>query len=318
MPLRFEEALAACIREIPPGKAATCGTVARALGDVRAARAVAAWLAEHPGLDPERRVVRADGRSVGRLPQRRVPVKQLTDNLGGVPLLAELRAAQRRLALRVREEDDFQDVRTLGGADVAYIGNRAFAAAVCLDATTQEVLSVAERELEVDFPYIPSYLAFREFPAIQAAVGGLVNKPDVLLIDGHGRLHPILFGFACYAGVALDRPTIGIAKHALVGRPVASRREGSGAIPIELGGRVQGYAWVPPCASRAVYVSVGNRITLETALRIAQGATRERYPEPLRLADRISKEGKRKKNEERNASGMPATTRTPAQGLQGI
>jgi len=315
---RFTDALEACIREIPPGRAATCGTVARALGDVRAARAVAAWLVDHPDLDPEGKVVRADGSPAGGRSVGRVRLDRLVDHLEGIPLLTELRSEQERLARRVQEADDFHHVRTLGGADVAYIGNRAFAAAVTLDATSLEVLDVAERELEVDFPYIPSYLAFRELPAIEAVVNGLKDKPDVLLIDGHGRLHPIRFGFACYAGVTLDRPTIGIAKHPLVGKPVGPHCRENEAVPIEVTGEVQGYAWIPPRASRAFYVSVGNRITLDTALRIAQGATRDRYPEPLRVADRISKEGKRKKNEERNASGKPAAMRTPAQGLQGI
>jgi deoxyribonuclease V len=245
-------------------------------------------------------------------------LERLTDHLHAMPILVELRSEQERLAQRVREEDDFGDLRTLGGADVAYIGNQAFAAAVALDAESLQILDVVERELEVEFPYIPSYLAFREFPAIQAVVNGLRRRPDVLFIDGHGRLHPVLFGFACYAGVSLDTPTIGIAKHALVGSPVASQRMKNGAVPIKFGGRVQGFAWIPPRASRAFYVSVGNRITLETALGIAQGATRDRYPEPLRIADHMSKEGKRKKNEERNASGLTATRRPPAQGLQGI
>lgn len=326
---RFGAALVTCVEEIPPGKVATCGVVALALGDVRAARAVAEWIRAHPEADPRRQVVRADGRPVlapaatdpggvrESALQDRYPRESLVDHLAGSPMLADLRAEQEELATHVREEDEGREIRTVGGADVAYAGDRAFAAAVCLDAATLQVLEVVEREIEVDFPYIPSYLAFREFPAVQRAVTALREKPDVLFIDGHGRLHPRRFGFACFAGVSLDMRTVGIAKHPLAGRADPSHRTETGAIPIEFQGRVEGYAWLPPEGSRAFYVSVGHRLRLASALSIAQGATLHRYPEPLRVADRISKEGK-KKNGERSASGQTATRRPPAQGRQGV
>ncbi|TLZ44478.1 MAG: MGMT family protein [Methanobacteriota archaeon] len=42
----FRRALQQCLDRIPPGRVATCGAIARALGDVRASRAVAAWIVE--------------------------------------------------------------------------------------------------------------------------------------------------------------------------------------------------------------------------------------------------------------------------------
>src|SRR5207253_5317343 len=81
------------------------------------------------------------------------------------------------------------------------------------------------------FPYttlfrsIPTYLAYREFPGIGAAVRRLSTRPDLLMIDGHGRLHPALFGVACDVGVRLDLPTIGVAKHPLAGRVQPTRSE---------------------------------------------------------------------------------------------
>lgn len=291
-------ALAACIENIPPGKVASCGTIARTLGDLRAARAVAEWLLTHPELDPGRQVVRADGTPVLTVPRNAAPpaaqaAERFVDRLDGPALLGELRAEQLRLAAGVRERDEAGEFRTLGGVDVAYVGHRAFAAAVLLDADTLAVTETAVRMRDVDFPYIPSYLAFREFPAVREVVSGLRHRPDVLFVDGHGRLHPALFGLACFAGVSLDLPTIGIAKHALAGTPVPSRRTPEGAIPIELKGQVRGYACRIPKASRAFCVSVGHRLSLDRALDLARKATVRGYPEPLRVADRVSKDAKR-------------------------
>jgi len=116
-----------------------------------------------------------------------------------------------------------------------------------------------------------------------------------LLIDGHGRLHPALFGVACYVGVRLDLPTIGVAKHPLVGRVRPRTRSLSRASPVEFQGQVRGYAWTPVGRARPIYVSIGHRISLERAFEVVRGSTVRGYPEPLRLADRIGREMKRNK-----------------------
>ncbi len=329
VPRSFADALAACVNGIPPSRVATCGTVARSLGDVRAARTVAEWLHAHPEVPGSHRVVRADGRPVlaeavsllgeeGSVDsQGRATSDRFVDVLPEVPLLAELRAEQMRLASRVVEEDRSGRIDTWGGVDVSYAGDRAFAVAVTLNAETGEVVETAAREIDVDFPYIPTYLAFREFPPIREALEVLSRLPDLLFVDGHGRLHPVLFGFACYVGVRLDLRTVGVAKHPLAGLPEIKEKTAGGVTPMRLEGRIRGYAWTPPKASRPIYVSVGNHVSLERALAEAQRATKERYPEALRVADRLSKE-ERKKNVERSASDRAANPRLPAQGHSGV
>lgn len=298
----------ACLSGIPPGQVATCGRVAAALGDLRAARSVATWLLQHPEFPNAHRVVRADGRPVVpgaatrlrdegvRMFDGRVADPRFVETLVADPILSRLREEQRRLASSVSEEDEPTPPSTFGGVDVAYDGDRAFAAAVVLEARSLDTLEISVIETEVDFPYVQTYLAFREYPPVEAAMRGLSKRPEVLFIDGHGRLHPALFGFACFAGVRLGIPTIGIAKHPLAGRAEPEEGRANGAVPIVIDSAVRGHAWVPPGGSRPFYVSVGNRISLSTALATAQRATRRKYPEPLLLADRLSKEKKARKN----------------------
>src|SRR5207245_7398167 len=164
-----------------------------------------------------------------------------------------------------------------------------YVVAACVDLKDLNPIDIAAVRHHVDFPYIPTYLAYREFPGIEAAVRRLKQRPDVLLVDGHGRLQPALFGVACYVGVRLDLSTIGVAKHPLVGRVRPGTRSHSGAFPIEFRGQVRGYAWTPPGRARPIYVSIGHRISIERALEVVRGSTLRGYPEPLRLADRIGR-----------------------------
>lgn len=314
MDVNFEEALARCLDRIPRGRYATCGAIARALGDVRAARAVATWLLEHPETPRGARVVRADGRLVlagikgarGRNRLRRWDIRvepaRIIDSLPGIGFLQRLRRDQERLAAEVIEGDEPRPIERVAGVDLSYRGDEMFAAAVSITIEDLEAVEIATVRRPAEFPYIPTYLAYREFPGIRDAVGRLSKRPDALMVDGHGRLHPALFGVACHVGVALDLPTIGVAKHPLVGRVQSARENSRDAWPVQVEDRTLGYAWLPPGRSRPIYVSVGHRVSLEGALRIARITTRSGYPEALRIADRASRQMKRNEKRERGAT----------------
>ena len=314
MDVDFGNALANCLDQLEPGRVATCGAIARALGDIRAARAVATWLVDHPDLPGAHRAVRADGRPVvpglTRLLERekiravhgRVPTERFLSVLRPTKFLGALRQDQHRLSAQVTERDSLGNVNRIGGVDAAYDGDSMYIAAVCLDADDLTPVEIVTVRYETAFPYIPTYLAYRESPGIETAVRRLTHRPDVLLVDGHGRLHPALFGVACYVGVRLGLPTVGVAKHPLVGRVKTKRRGSEHVLPIELRGRVQGYAWTPPGRARPIFVSVGNRISLDRSLEIVQRSTQHGYPEPLKLADRVCREMKRNEKREKGAA----------------
>lgn len=310
----FGRAVARGLIQIPRGRVATCGAIARALGDGRAALAVATWLTDHPETRRAHRVVRADGRLLlqeaqGRLAREGVRIRRgrvdsarILGPLREFGFLQKLRKDQQRLAATVIERDENGPMNVVGGVDVSYRDDVMFAAAALITVDDLACVEVASIRRRVDFPYIPTYLAYREFPAIRDAVSRLSKRPDVLMIDGHGRLHPALFGVACYAGVALDVPTIGIAKNPLAGR---SRRTAPGnrdTTPLWIGDSIRGYAWVPVGRSRPIYVSVGHRISLESALTLARETTRSGYPEALKIADRVSSEMKRNEKQEKGAT----------------
>ncbi len=288
--MRFGDLLAQLTAQIPRGRTALCGDVARALGDVHASPAVFRFLREHPALPGAWRVVTEAGRTTGPRALENLR-REGWDGASppftafhGAPPLARLRREQLRIAAKVSRRDGFRSVRTVGGVDVSYAGGRGFAALVVLRlpdlAVTEEVLV----SRDVDFPYIPTYLAYRELPLIRAAFRRLREPPTVLLVDGHGQLHPARCGIACMAGVALGVPTIGVAKNPLVGTP--DHRPGIGeAVPVRFEDEILGYALRTGASIRPIYVSTGHRVAPRTAVRVVRDVCRTRYPEPLRIAD---------------------------------
>jgi len=203
------------------------------------------------------------------------------------PGLAQARALQQRLRSRVERHDRLVRLRRVAGADVSYArgDTRLWAVVVVLDARTLETVEQAGLSREASFPYVPGYLSFREAPAVLEAFARLRQIPDLLMVDGHGLAHPRGFGLACHLGVLLDVPTIGVAKSVLVGTapdPGAARGSHS---PMVHRGHVVGSVLRTRERVRPVYVSVGHRVSLATARRLALRFSRGfRLPEPTRRA----------------------------------
>jgi deoxyribonuclease V len=136
---------------------------------------------------------------------------------------------------------------------------------------------------------VPGYLSFREAPALLAALGRLHRAPDVILCDGQGLAHPRRFGLACHLGVLLDVPTIGVAKSRLIGTHDEPAPRRGARTPLRDAGETIGAVLRTRAGVRPVYVSVGHRVSLETAIAIVLGcAPRFRVPEPVRRADGLA------------------------------
>ncbi|MBI3037182.1 endonuclease V [Candidatus Woesearchaeota archaeon] len=207
--------------------------------------------------------------------------------------IEKLKEEQLATAHKVVTTDELGEVRTIGGCDCAYVNNTVIAAVVVCD----DKLGVIEKQtaaVENDFPYMPGLLYYREGRAIKEAFSKLKNKPDVLLVDGNGVLHPLRCGLASHIGVELGQPTIGVAKTRLLG-------EEDEAGNIKVGKDIIGAEFKAKEHAKPIYVSVGHKVSLETAMEVVQKTTKQphKLPEPLHLAHRLA--DKARKELEKNA-----------------
>ncbi|WP_233635946.1 deoxyribonuclease V [Hymenobacter setariae] len=200
---------------------------------------------------------------------------------------------QQHLRQLVRAQDELPDnVKTVAGVDVAYEkdSNRLVAAVVVLDATSLAVEQVVSHYGEATFPYVPGLFSFRELPAILLALEKLPLQPDLIICDGQGLAHPRRFGLACHLGVVTGIPTIGCAKTRLLGEygPLAASR-GSYESLVD-NGEVIGRAIRTQTGKNPVFVSIGHKVSLDTAADwVLRLAPTYRLPETTRAADHAVK-----------------------------
>jgi deoxyribonuclease V len=125
---------------------------------------------------------------------------------------------------------------------------------------------------------------------VLAALRKLRRKPDLILCDGQGYAHPRRFGLACHLGVLLDIPAIGVAKSRLIGEPRGKLAAVKGSrVPLVDEGEIVGAVLRSRTGVKPLYVSIGHRIGLETAIDyVLACCPRYRLPETTRLAHRLA------------------------------
>jgi deoxyribonuclease V len=191
----------------------------------------------------------------------------------------------------VIRKDDFGPVSRVAGVDVGFEdgGTVTRAAVAVLSFPELRLVDRALAKRPTTFPYIPGLLSFREIPALLEALKMLDRAPDLLLCDGQGYAHPRRFGLACHLGVLTDLPSIGVAKSRLIGtHPSLDRKKGA-RVGLTDGGETIGMVLRTREGVRPVYVSIGHRVSLDTAVRYVLACTpRYRLPETTRWAHRIA------------------------------
>ena len=211
-------------------------------------------------------------------------VRKLHDWQVGIPQAISI---QKNLAKQVSMTGKLDEPCFIAGVDISVnrVGEMAAGAVVILNYPELKLMEVQVVRGKPDMPYVPGLLSFREAPLILAACEKLTLTPDLILVDGQGIAHPRRFGLASHLGLLLDIPAIGCAKSRLCGSHDAPDIEAGSYAEIVDSGEIIGAALRTKHGVNPLYVSVGNKVDLQTAIFwVMQCCRGYRLPEPARFA----------------------------------
>eukprot|EP00762_Andalucia_godoyi_P008106 ANDGO_02167.mRNA.1 Endonuclease V len=251
-------------------------------------------------------------------------------------MYAEWEAHQREWASRVVQHDDAElpvfAVEYLVGVDISFSSicpNEGMVACAIVRLKDLHTVHVQIEPFHTDVPYVPGFLAFREVPAYTICISkAFIVHPEVrnccvLVIDGNGVWHPRGCGSASQLGVIMDLPSIGVAKKAfhvesvstdeIKAEMAAARQSGLDHVLVhgKVTGRLLGAAVTFGAHTvNPIFVSVGHRISLETALQLVRKACLHRECLPVRIADSESRKAVRVMEERFSQAKEPARPST--------
>ncbi len=193
-----------------------------------------------------------------------------------------LKKEQLKLAKKVSMVDSVKNIKTVAGADQAYVEGKVISSIAVCDYKSLKVIEEKNVAADAKIPYKSSYLFYRDGPAVIEAFSKLENKPDILIIEANGILHPRRIGLASHVGILLDAATIGVTKRLMLGE-VKDRT-------IYVDKEARGYELVTKEYANPIYVSPGHKISLKTSLEVIKNCMMppHKMPEPLHIAHKHS------------------------------
>ena len=231
-------------------------------------------------------------------------------------ILKNWKSIQNELKTKLIETDDHTwtvnkdpstDLKIIAGMDISASvkdPNYAVSALVVCDKDLK-ILYEQYQFAQITEPYVPGFLAFREVNHLLSLLSDLkiTNPefyPEVILMDGNGILHSNRFGIASHLGVLLDVPTIGCGKTVFAVDGITKKSVRAITDKFTHGGQFEkligtsGAIWGAALRSTddskiPMIISQGNKVTLDTAIEVVKMTTKHRVPEPIRLADKISR-----------------------------
>ncbi|KAH3762817.1 endonuclease V [Pelomyxa schiedti] len=193
----------------------------------------------------------------------------------------------------------------VAGMDISFFPGSevdACASMVVLNMPSLSVVFETHALIKLTEPYVPGFLAFREAPALLEILKNVRNTcpqftPQVIMLDGNGTLHPRGFGLASHLGVLADIPTLGVAKTMMFADGIGDTQANfifnrfcsyPGTYAPLIGatrGCIGAVVRSNNGSNKPLYVSVGHKLSLDTAIALTLQTCIHRVPEPTRQAD---------------------------------
>ena len=189
---------------------------------------------------------------------------------------------QIRLAKKIVKTDEFDELKLVAGADFAFFENKIISAISVCEFPSMKLVEKQTAVADAVMPYIPGLEGYRESPAAAEAFLKLKNKPDLLIVDGHGISHPRKLGLASHLGLILDIPSIGVAEKLMSGKI-----EGDYVI---IDNEKRGVLMQTKEHAKPLILSTGHKVSLKTAKEIISKTIvyPHKLPEPVHLAHKFA------------------------------
>lgn len=290
------------IRSIPEGNITTFGYIARALGTIKASRAVGERIAKGMIDAPTHRVIYSDG----RIPEASIEQLSMEIDISGIvreggnpiidlaidhPPLTSLILLQERMASW--RTDKGKKISSVAGMDISSKDDCSAGSISIMELNGEEKGSISISGKD-RFPFVPGLLFFREAPLMMklietASSRGMIDDETLIAIDGNGILHPRRSGIATQIGIACGRMTCGIAKRLMMGEPSAEIIHSNGKRTSDImdNDEMIGRSLIRE-GCRPVYLSVGNGCTMDRIMPMIEGLWWKRVPEPTRRAHELA------------------------------
>jgi deoxyribonuclease V len=204
--------------------------------------------------------------------------------------LESLKEEQKKLAKSVSEKDafDFKNATRIAGISTEILKTKEIISAIAILDENLEVIEEKYSIKPLKFPYIPGFRAYRELPGIFATNEKLEDQPDVYFVEGSGIAHERGLGLASHFGITINRSTIGISNSVNLGKENETN--------VILNKKVIAKKVVTKHGARPIYVSIGNMISLDSAIELTKKCIKEphKLPEPIvearKIITRVKKE----------------------------
>jgi deoxyribonuclease V len=199
--------------------------------------------------------------------------------------LETIKKEQVKLAktLEIKDSQDFSNINFFGAIGNIIVQNKIISAIIICN-KDYEIIEQQYFFDKLRFPYIHGFRSYRELPSMVEAYNKLSEKPEVIFIQGHGITHPRL-GLASHFSIVTGVPTIGITNE--IFEETKNEKE-----DILLEGKKVGKSFLSKEGSNPIFISPGNKITVESAYTLTKSLIKppHKLPEPLHLAIKYAKE----------------------------
>jgi deoxyribonuclease V len=204
-----------------------------------------------------------------------------------------LKREQLKLSKKVEKKDymDFSALQTVAGIaeQIDEKTKEIVVGMVVLAVEHEDGIKFEEIEAKIhrgklQFPYIPGFRAYRELAHFVSCYEKLEHRPDVIFIKAHGIDHPRGLGLSSHFGIATDSCVIAISNEPLQGAEIKGEE-------IYYNGQLVAKQVKLVDFANPIIVSIGNKISLNTAVELTKKFSlgKYKYPYPLVAASKYVK-----------------------------